>query len=241
MITITDLTKIYSGEKIPAVSGLTLTVQKGDVFGFLGPNGAGKTTTVKMIVGLLRPTSGKIQILGSSPEEHLAKSRLGFLPEQPYFYQYLTAREFLEMCGEIFGIAHEVMDKKIPKILRQVVLPEGAWDRKIRTYSKGMQQRLGLAQALINDPELVILDEPMSGLDPLGRKEVKDLILELKKEGKTIFFNSHILSDVEDLCTHIAIIDRGKILLEGDIETVTSHRSTSLESIFLDTITRSRA
>ncbi|MBI5415100.1 ABC transporter ATP-binding protein [Candidatus Peregrinibacteria bacterium] len=240
MISISHLTKIYPGTKTPSVEKISLNVKKGEVFGFLGPNGAGKTTTVKMMMGLMRPTSGKISILDSTPEDFRVKTKIGFLPENPYFYQYLTAVEFLEMCANIFGIPRVKIQKKIGESLLSVHLKKEAWNTKIRTYSKGMQQRLGLAQALINNPELVVLDEPMAGLDPLGRKEVKDIILNLKKNGKTVFFNSHILSDVEDLCDHAAIIDRGKIILDDTVKVITKNYTIPLEEVFVSIITQKR-
>ncbi len=236
MITIKNLTKIYPGSKIPAVNDISLHIAKGDVFGFLGPNGAGKTTTVKILVGLMKPTKGSLMLLHSSPQDFEAKKKIGFLPEHPYFYQYLTGREFLQMCTEIFGMSAEKGRVCIEKNLHMVSLSPDAWDRKIGGYSKGMQQRLGVAQALVNDPELVILDEPMSGLDPIGRKQMKDLILTLKKEGKTVFFCSHILSDVEDLCNRIAIIHNGHIVLSGNVDEVTKNYSIPLENIFVDTL-----
>ena len=241
MIHIENLSKTYPGKKIAAVKNISLQVKKGDVFGFLGPNGAGKTTTVKILVGLLRPTQGKIKIFDSDPDDFTVKQKIGFLPEHPYFYQYLTAREFLQMCTRIFRLPQSETEKKTEEALQQVRLRPDAWDQKIKGYSKGMQQRLGLAQALINDPELIILDEPTSGLDPLGRKEVKDLILELKQRGKTIFFSSHILADVEDLCNRIVIIDHGEIVLEGTVPEVTKKKTISLEQVFVDALTAARS
>lgn len=241
MITLKNISKIYAGSKQPAVKNLSLQIQKGEVFGLLGPNGAGKTTTVKMLVGLMSPSSGSVQIFGKSPHEKIVRQRIGFFPENPYFYQYLTATEFLRMCADIFDIPASKAQKKIEEVLSLVHLQPEAWESKIHTYSKGMQQRLGLAQALINDPELIILDEPMSGLDPLGRAEVKEIILQLKKQGKTLFFNSHILADVEDLCTRVAIIDRGQNILEGTVAEVTKNGKHSLEQIFVRTISEHRA
>lgn len=241
MIQLSRVTKIFSGSKTPAVDDISLSIESGDIFGFLGPNGAGKTTTVKMIMGLISPTSGEIHILGANPSDKNIKHKIGFLPEHPYFYQYLTATEFLEMCAHIFSIPSSKIPAKIKEVLSQVHLPQRSWNHKIHTYSKGMQQRVGLAQALINDPQLIVLDEPMSGLDPIGRKELKNVILELKNNGKTLFFNSHILSDVEDLCTKIAIIDQGKIITHGSISQVTKNHTQKLEDIFVYTIEHNRS
>ncbi len=240
MITISHLTKIYPGKKKPSLDAISLSVKKGDIFGFLGPNGAGKTTTVKILMGLMRPTKGEVKVLDESPDAYSIKKKIGFLPENPYFYQYLSGIEFLRMCADIFSIPEKKKEARIKEVLKEVHLQEDSWKSKIRTYSKGMQQRLGIAQALINDPELVVLDEPMSGLDPLGRREMKDVILRMKREGKTVFFNSHILADVEDLCSRVAIIDFGKIILEGDVAEITKKKSVSLEKIFIDTVTKNR-
>jgi len=241
MIRIKHLTKIYTGQRAAALENLTLEIPRGAVFGFLGPNGAGKTTTIKLLLGLLQPTSGAIEILNGGPQDLAVKKRIGFLPEQPYFYQYLTGWEFLEFCADIFALPKEKREKQIRAVLEKTGLAQEAWQQKIRTYSKGMEQRLGLAQALINDPELVILDEPMSGLDPLGRREICDLILDLRKEKKTVFFSSHILSDVELLCTHIAILDHGKLLLSGEVKGLKQGKKLSLGELFLATLAHARS
>ena len=197
-LSISNLSKSYfSGlSENVVVDDLSLEVGRGKVFGFLGPNGAGKTTTIKMIVGLAHPDKGDIKIFGKSNHLISTKRKIGFMPENPYFYTHLTSVELMDFCGELFGIKREKRQKLIIKLLTLVGLAD-AGRLKVGKYSKGMGQRLGIAQSLINNPELVLLDEPSSGLDPIGRKEIKDIILNLKKQGKTVFFNSHILADVE--------------------------------------------
>jgi ABC-2 type transport system ATP-binding protein len=237
-IAITNVSKWYGSKKKGkySVHNLNLSIQKGSVFGFLGPNGAGKTTTIKMIVGLAKPTHGTITIAGGSPNDMEVKQKIGFMPESPSFYLYLTAREFLEFACDIFAIQNP--KKKIREILESVELDQAA-DRQIRTYSKGMLQRLGLAQALINDPEILFLDEPLDGLDPLGRAEIKKIILSLKSQNKTIFLNSHILSDVAELCDHVGIIDKGTLLMY-DTPANISRGHRDLEEAFVSIITKSR-
>lgn len=237
MISLKKVSKEF-GEKI-SVKNLSLDIKKGEVFGFLGPNGAGKTTTMKMILGLLKPTSGEITLFGKKAGSLEARKRIGFLPENSHFYAHLTGREFLEFVGEIFHLSKAEREHRAKKLLKAVHLSSESWDRPVRTYSKGMQQRLGMAQALVNNPEVLFLDEPMSGLDPLGRREMKDLILSLKAEGKTIFFNSHILSDAEEMCDHIAILNLGRILREGSISEVVPSGKT-LEDVFVEAILKER-
>lgn len=199
------------------LSGVSFSVNRGEIFGFLGPNGAGKTTTLKILLGLSRATSGRVEILGVPASDVTIHRRVGFLPESPYFYDYLTAEEFLGFYGRLGGLSHGEIRERVPALLEQAGLTD-ARDRQLRKFSKGMLQRIGLAQALIHDPELVILDEPMSGLDPIGRKWVRDLILNLRDRGKTIFFSTHILSDVEMLCDRVAILQKGQLLASGRIE-----------------------
>lgn len=234
VIEITNLTKDFKSNK--AVKNLNLSIKKGEVFGFLGPNGAGKTTTVKMILSLLKPTSGEIKLFGKDADDIEVKKKIGFLPEHTYFYQYLTGEEFLHFVGEVFGIDKKTITKRTKELLEKVNLPKDAEKRQIKGYSKGMQQRIGLAQALMNDPELVFLDEPMSGLDPVGRREVKDLIADLKKNGKTVFFNSHILSDAEVLCDRVGIIKNGELVSLGTIKELTNNGKKSLEDHFVEVI-----
>ncbi|OQW37638.1 MAG: ABC transporter [Nitrospira sp. SG-bin1] len=223
------LSKIFKvgfwGRSATAVQNLDLDVQKGEVFGFLGPNGAGKTTTIKMLMGLIYPTSGQAWLFGRSIRDKESKARLGFLPESPYFYDYLTSLEFLKFYGHLFGIRGAALEKRIDELLELVGMSH-ARHLQLRKFSKGMLQRVGIAQALINDPELVVLDEPMSGLDPIGRKEIRDLILRLKESGKTIFFSSHILHDAELLCDRVAIILKGKLVACGRVSELIDEGAT---------------
>jgi ABC-2 type transport system ATP-binding protein len=205
-----------------ALHPLTLAVEPGEVFGFLGPNGAGKTTTLKLLMQLVYPTSGSATILGKPLGDREMKRRIGFLPENPYFYDYLTAEELLSYFGGLFGYKGADSAKRVSRLLDDVGLG-GERRMQLRKFSKGMIQRVGLAQALINDPELVFLDEPMSGLDPIGRRDVRALILRLREEGRTVFFSSHILSDAETLCSRIAIVVKGRLTASGSLaELVTS-------------------
>ena len=207
---------------------LTLTVYRGEIFGYLGPNGAGKTTTIKLLTGLILPTAGSARLLGRDLTRIVAKQQIGFLPENPYFYDYLTGREFMDLCGRLFGLPARVRRERIAALLHLTQLA-GAADRQLRRYSKGMLQRLGLTQALINDPSLVILDEPMSGLDPLGRKAMRDVILQLKAEGRTVFFSSHILPDVEVLCDRVGILVGGHLRDVGQLEEILKTQTESIE------------
>lgn len=202
---------------VNAVIDVDLDVKAGEIFGFIGPNGAGKTTTIKILTGLVLPTSGEAFVNGMPALDPRSRARLGFLPEGTFFHDYLTGREFLDFHGALLGLPKDVRRERIPKLLARVGLA-GAEDRQIRRYSKGMRQRAGLAQALIGDPELVILDEPMSGLDPLGRKDVRDVILSLRDEGRTVFFSSHILEDAEVICDQVAIILHGRIVKQGYLD-----------------------
>ncbi len=199
------------------LDGISFAVRRGEIFGFVGPNGAGKTTTLKILLGLIYATSGEAAILGHRVRETAFRRQVGFLPENPYFYDFLTGREILHFYARLCGVAGEDRARRVEELLERVALAHAA-DARLRTYSKGMLQRIGIAQALVHDPEVVFLDEPMSGLDPIGRKEIRDLILRLHAEGKTIFMNTHILSDVEMLCDRVAIIVRGRIRYEGRIE-----------------------
>lgn len=223
VIEIDKLTKDYDvgfwrKRKVRALDGLSLSVNQGEIFGFLGANGAGKTTTLKLLMRLIFPTEGSARILGHDISDVSMHNRIGYLPENPYFYDYLTAREFLNFCGQIFGSSRTVRDNRSRELLRRVSLDESKWNTQLRKFSKGMLQRVGLAQALVNDPEIVFLDEPMSGLDPIGRREVRDLIAALRQDGKTVFMCSHILSDIEVLCDRVAILKGGRLAQVGYLD-----------------------
>ena len=212
-------TGFWLAQKIRSLTAVDLDVYQGETFGLLGQNGAGKTTLLKTLLGIVRPTKGKATLLGKPLGDRNVKKRIGYLPENPYFYDYLTGWEILEFTGGLFEIPRTVQKTRIPELLELVGLStKDAQKKQLRRYSKGMLQRIGLAQALINDPELVFLDEPMSGLDPLGRYQMREIILSLKRQGKTIFFNSHILSDVEKVCDRVAILDKGEMICEGSMD-----------------------
>jgi ABC-2 type transport system ATP-binding protein len=223
IVEIENLTKDYDvgfwrKRKVRALNGLSLTVNQGEIFGFLGANGAGKTTTLKLLMRLIFPTSGTASILGSDISDVSMHARIGYLPENPYFYDYLTALEFLNFCGDLCGISNPERNNRAKQLLTRVGLKESRWNTQLRKFSKGMLQRVGLAQALINDPEIVFLDEPMSGLDPIGRREVRDLIAALRHDGKTVFMCSHILSDIEVLCDRVAILKGGRLAQIGVLD-----------------------
>lgn len=217
-IIVQDLQKTYRTpfrrRKVEALRGVTFRVARGEIFGFLGPNGAGKTTVIRTLMSLIKPTGGSATILGHTLPSRAARQRVGFLPEQPYFYDYLTVPELLDLAGRLFGVDHATRKKRADFLIDRVGLGR-ARNQSLKKFSKGMMQRAGLAQALMNDPDLVVLDEPMSGLDPSGRKEVRDLISELRDQGKTVFFSSHILTDVESVADRVAIIARGQLQTEG--------------------------
>lgn len=217
-----------------ALQPLHLTVERGEIFGFLGPNGAGKTTTLKMLMGLVFPTSGTARILGQEWTEPSVKAQIGFLPEQPYFYDYLTAHELLNYYGQLSGVPTKDRKRRIEEVLQQVGLTD-VKGVQLRKFSKGMLQRAGIAQAILHNPQLVFLDEPMSGLDPLGRREVRDLMEQLKQQGKTVFFSTHILSDAEALCDRVAIIHKGELRGVGAIEELTSSVQGKVEIVWQGT------
>lgn len=220
VIEVEDLVKVFRLgvrlKRVDALQGISLQVPRGAVFGFLGPNGAGKTTTMKILMGLIHATSGRARIFGQPVGTADVARRLGYLPEHPYFYDYLSGRETLHFYGRLFGLPRAEVRRRAGALLERVGLV-GAADRAVRKYSKGMLQRIGIAQALLNDPELVVLDEPLSGLDPIGRKEVRDILLSEKRRGKTIFFSSHILADIEMICDRIAIVHEGRIREAGSV------------------------
>ena len=223
VIEINNLTKDYQvgfwrKRTVRALDGLTLHVEPGEIFGFLGANGAGKSTTMKLLMRLMYPTGGNARILGRDIEDVSMHARIGYLPEHPYFYDYLTAREFLRYCAELFGYNRRDCQARAARLLDLVRLDEKSWDKQLRKFSKGMLQRVGLAQALVNDPEVVFLDEPMSGLDPVGRREVRDLIAALRAQGTTVFLCTHILADIEILCDRAAIMQRGRLAHLGRVE-----------------------
>lgn len=237
-IVISNLSKSYGKgkKKVDVVKNISLTVTKGTVFGFIGPNGAGKTSTIKMLVGLSHPTEGTITVAGGNPTDIETHKKMSFMPESPTFYQYLTGGEFLDFVTTLFNLDNKAT--RITNALKEVNLLH-AKDKKIRNYSKGMLQRLGLAQAMISDPEILFLDEPLDGLDPLGRAEVKKIILSLKANNKTIFINTHILGDVEEVCDLVGIIDHGELLrVDTPKSIITGHRD--LEEAFVHIIEKRR-
>ncbi len=215
-----DLTKAYRSfwgrRKVLALNKLNVVIKKGEIFGLLGPNGSGKTTTLKLLLGLIFPTAGRAYLLGKPTDDVAVKNRVGFLPEESCFYRFLNADETLDFYGQLFRIPRKERKLRIERLLKRVGL-EFARKRPLKQYSKGMLRRIGIAQALINDPDLIILDEPTSGLDPIGTKETKDLIVELKAQGKTVLLCSHLLSDVQDICDRVAIIDKGELQISGTI------------------------
>ncbi|HVE58144.1 MAG TPA: ABC transporter ATP-binding protein [Pyrinomonadaceae bacterium] len=223
IIEIENLTKDYEvgfwkKKKVRALDQLTLNVESGQIFGFLGGNGAGKTTTIKILMSLIFPTEGRAKILGEDISSVKLHARIGYCPENPYFYDYLKASELMNYFGELFGFDSQTRKRKTEELLTKVGLEEKDWNRQLRKFSKGMLQRVGLAQALINEPEIVFLDEPMSGLDPIGRRQVRELIAELRTQGTTVFMSTHILSDIEALCDNVAILRGGKLAATGKLD-----------------------
>lgn len=215
-------------KKVEALRDSTFSVNQGEVFGLIGPNGAGKTTTIKILTGLVRPDKGEGKLLGYPVGDPRSRQALGYLPEAPYFYEYLTARELLRFHGALYGMSGEKLHRRAEELIERVGLGHAA-SRPLRKYSKGMLQRAGLAQALMHDPELVLLDEPQTGLDPIGRAEVTDLILELKGQGKSVFFSSHILPDVERVCDRVAVMVKGRVLDVGRLDKLLSARVLQVE------------
>jgi len=222
-----DVRKAFKLGFIPktkeVLKGVSFTVAEGEIFGYLGPNGAGKTSTIKCVLGLIFPDAGEISLFGRSPLDPKSKEKLGFLPENPYFYDYLSAREFLDFYAQLFGVARDERAGRIGRLLKLVDM-ERAADLQLRKFSRGMLQRVGLAQALINEPSFVILDEPLGGLDPLGRKEIRDIIIGLRDGGRTVLFTSHILQDIEMICDRVAIIVGGRVLSQGRLADLVSEK-----------------
>ena len=218
-----------------ALKGLNLSVQQGEVFGYLGPNGAGKTTTMNVLLGYVNATSGAAYLFDVNTRQPIARQRIGYLPELTYYYKFLTAEELLRFYARIFEIPQAETEKRIDELLKLVEL-DHARKRPIRTYSKGMQQRAGLAQALINNPDLLLLDEPTSGLDPLGRMKVREIIQRLKNEGKTVFFSSHELGEVETICDRVAIMYQGELKVEGRVTDLVQQYQCNLEQVFLKVV-----
>ena len=216
--------------RVHAVRGVDLEVRSGEIFGFLGPNGAGKTTSMKMAMGLIQPTAGTVGVLGGTIAEPAIRRRIGYLPEHPYFYDYLTAFEILDFFGQLYEIPRKERRRRIGELLALVDLEE-ARDRTLRRFSKGMLQRVGIAQALIGDPDLVVLDEPLSGLDPMGRREVRNIIVSLREQGKTVFFSTHILNDIETICDRVAMIVEGKIVRMGPLAEMLEAESRDVEIV----------
>lgn len=230
VIEIRNLTKIYldfwGRKKVRAVNSLSLDVKKGEIFGLLGPNGSGKTTTIKMLLGLLFPTEGDVTVLGKPAHDVSKNERLGYLPEESYLYRFLNADETLEFYGRLFNMPASVRKERRDRLIEMVGL-QHARRRQLKEYSKGMTRRIGLAQALINDPDLILLDEPTSGLDPLGTRDMKELILKLKAEGKTVVMSSHLLADVQDVCDRIAILYQGELKVLGTVKELLESREES--------------
>jgi ABC-2 type transport system ATP-binding protein len=232
---VSDLRKTFTRgllrRRVEALRGITLAVERGEIFGFLGPNGAGKTTTIKILMGLIFASGGRAELLGAPAGDRAAKARVGYLPENPYFYDYLTVRELLDMVGRLHGLDRTTRRRRSGVLVERVGLGEAA-DRPLRSFSKGMLQRAGLAQALMGEPELVVLDEPMSGLDPVGRKEVRDLVVELRERGTTVFFCTHILADASALCDRVGILVRGKLRDVGSLSQLLDPRLLGVDVVW---------
>lgn len=235
-----DVVSSFLRKKVRVLFDLNLAVGQSETFGLLGPNGAGKTTTLKLLLGLMRPSAGAARVLGEPAGNAVALARIGFLPESPYFYSYLTGREFMDFAGSLFGMSAASRKERTNELLNLVSLDRTAADKPMRKYSKGMLQRLGIAQSLINDPEVLFWDEPMSGLDPIGRRDVRLILGKLKEQKKTIFFNSHLLPDVNEVCDRVGILNKGRLVAEEKISTISGGGGyRDLEDYFLTVISES--
>ena len=233
IVQLEDVTRAFAGAK--AVDGLSLKLKAGEVMGFLGTNGAGKTTTIKMMLGLLAPTAGTVKVLGGDPSDPRIRAHIGYMPEVATYYPYLNARELLAFYGGIYGLDAKTVRSRTDSLLESVGLADAA-KRPLKTYSKGMLQRAGIAQALLNDPDLLVLDEPFTGLDPLARIHFRELLRNLKERGKTIFFSSHELGEPELLCDHVAIMKKGHCVYQGPVKDIAGDGATNLERLFLKTL-----
>jgi len=223
----------FWGRKKEALSDLSLTIEANEIFGYVGPNGAGKTTTIKILVGLMQPTSGKATVLGKDIADVESRRQIGYMPENPYFYEYLTTEESLHFYGKLCGMSRSERRTRVPEMIEYMNIPEIA-KMRVGAFSKGMRQRLGLAQAIIHDPEVVILDEPLHGLDPVGRRQLRERIVSLKDAGKTVFFSSHILGDVEAICDRVGMLFGGKLVAHGDLESLLAEHLSSIEIALSD-------
>ena len=221
----------FRARKVTAVRDVSLVLQRGESMGFLGPNGSGKTTSIKCILGLIRPSAGSVRLFGRDPWDILARAGVGYLPESPYFYDWLTPREVMEYAGHLFGLDRTTRKVRGGALLERLGLAHAA-DRPLRGFSKGMLQRLGIAPSLLNDPELIIYDEPLSGLDPVGRKEVRDLMADLRAQGKSLFFSSHVLTDIETLCDAVTILNQGEVVAAGRLDTLLDRDALEVEALF---------
>lgn len=232
VIEVQHLSKTYlvpfSRNKVDAVTDLSFSVEEGEIFGLIGPNGAGKTTTIRMLMGLIAPTAGQAKLFGHTVPSRTARARLGFLPETPYFYDYLNVAELIDLAGRLCGVDRATRKKRSAELIELVGLGH-AGKKSLKKYSKGMLQRAGIAQALVHDPDLIVFDEPMGGLDPVGRKEVRDIIFSLREQGKTVFFSSHILADVEMICDRVAIMDKGRLREVDDLSELHSRKLMGTE------------
>ena len=238
VVSIRDVTRTFGG--VVAVDGLTLTLARGEIMGFLGANGAGKTTTIKMMLGLLRPTSGTVEVMGGNPSDASVRARIGYMPETAYYYPYLNARELLAFYGGLCGMDSAAVRARTDELLETVGLADAA-KRPLKTYSKGMLQRAGIAQALLHDPDLLVLDEPFTGLDPIARIHFRELMRSLRERGKSIFFSSHELGETELLCDAVAIMKKGRAVYQGPVRQLTGDGERNLERLFLDVLEKGGA